>query len=60
MDKYAKVAVVKILAVFWPVCHVTFLKRDFFDIDLTTFFGIRNFGNTCAMKVIFLFKMFKI
>ena len=34
-------------------------KRDFLDIYLTTFFGIRNFGNTLAMKVIFFLKVLK-
>ena len=33
------------------------LKRDFFDIYLTTFFGIRNFGNTSVMSVIFFSKL---
>ena len=36
------------------------LKRDFLDIDLTTFFGVSNFGNTSAMTLIFFWKMFKI
>ena len=36
------------------------LKRDFFDICLTTYFAVSNFGNTSAMGVIFYFKMFKI
>ena len=31
------------------------LKRYFFDIYLTTFFGVRNFGNTLAMSFIFFF-----
>ena len=35
-------------------------KQDFLDIYLTTVFGVRNFKNTSAMSVIFLFKMFKI
>ena len=35
------------------------LKRDFLDIDLTTFFGVRNFGNTSAMRVIFFSKCSK-
>ena len=30
-------------------------KQDFFDIDLTRFFGVRKFGNTSAMRVIFFF-----
>ena len=33
------------------------LKCDFLDIYLTTFFGIRNFGKTLAMKVIFFVKV---
>ena len=32
------------------------LKGDFWEIWLTTFFGVRNFGNTSAMKVIFFRK----
>ena len=36
------------------------LKCDFLDIYLTTFFGIRNFGNTTAMWVIFFLKGLKI
>ena len=36
------------------------LKGDFLDIYLTTFFGVRKFKNTSAMRVIFLLKMFKI
>ena len=36
------------------------LKREFLDIFLTTFFTIRNFGNTSAMRVIFFLKVFKI
>ena len=36
------------------------LKRDFLDIDVTMFFGVRNFGNTSAMRVILFLKMFKI
>ena len=36
------------------------LKQDFLDIDLTTFFGVSNFGNTSAMRVIFSLKIFKI
>ena len=32
---------------------------DFLDIDLTTFFGVRNFGNTSAMRVIFFSKCSK-
>ena len=36
------------------------LKRDFLDIDLTTFFGVSNFGNASAVTVISFMKMFKI
>ena len=31
------------------------LKRDFVAIDLTLFFGLRNFGNTSARRVILFF-----
>ena len=31
------------------------LKRDFLYIDVTMFFGVRNFGNTSAMRVILFF-----
>ena len=36
------------------------LKRDFLGFYLTTFFGVRKFKNTSAMRVIFFLKMFKI
>ena len=36
------------------------VKRDSLDIYSTTFFGVLNFGNTSAMRVIFLLKNFKI
>ena len=29
------------------------LKQDFLGIDLTTFLGLCNFGNTSTMRVIF-------
>ena len=35
------------------------VKRDSLDIYLTTFFGIRNFGNTSALSVIFFWKCSK-
>ena len=35
-------------------------KRNFLDIDLTMFFGVCNFENTSAMRVMCLLKMFKI
>ena len=36
------------------------LKENFLEICLTTFLGVRNFGNTSAMRVIFFLKMFEI
>ena len=36
------------------------LRLDILDFDLTTFFGIHNFGNTSAMTVIDFLKTFKI
>ena len=36
------------------------LKRDFSNIYLITFFGVRNFRNTSTMRVIFFLKMLKI
>ena len=36
------------------------VKLDFLDNYLNTFFGILNFGNTSAMRVIFFLKMYKI
>ena len=35
------------------------LKEEFLEIWLTTFFGLRNFGNTSARTVIFLWKCLK-
>ena len=35
-------------------------KGHFLDIYLTTFLGVRNFGNTLAMRVTFFKKMLKI
>ena len=35
-------------------------KRRFFQIVLTEFFTVFNFGNTLAMSIIFFFKMFEI
>ena len=35
-------------------------KEDFLEISLTTFFGVRNLGNTSAMRTMFFFKKFKI
>ena len=36
------------------------LERDILDISLTTFFGVRNLGNTSAMRVIFSWKYSKL
>ena len=36
------------------------LQRDFLDIYLTTFFGVRQFKNTSTMREIYFLKMFKI
>ena len=36
------------------------LKREFLESYFATYFGIRNFGNTSAMSIIFSLKMFKI
>ena len=42
-------------------CHLSNgpLRRDFLDIYLTTFFGVRKLKNTSAMRVAFFKKMFK-
>ena len=40
-----------------PCCFFTDpLKWDFLGIDLTKFLGVRNIGNTSAMRVIFFFE----
>ena len=36
------------------------LRRDFLDIHLTKFFGVRKFKDTSAMRVIYFLKMLKI
>ena len=36
------------------------LKRHFLDFYLITFFGVRNFGSTSAMRVFFFWKTFQI
>ena len=36
------------------------MKRDFLDIDVTIFFGLCNFGNISAIRVIFFLKLFKV
>ena len=32
------------------------MKRDFLDIDVTMFFGVRHFGNTSGVRVILFFE----
>ena len=34
------------------------LKLDFLDIYLTTLLGVRNFGNTSAVRMIFFFRKY--
>ena len=64
MNQYYKLAVVQLWTVFWPVYHVTcgsvLWNRTFLYIYLTTFFSVRNFKNTSALRVIFFSKMLKI
>ena len=36
------------------------LKREFSDIYFATYFGVRNFGNASALRMIFCLKIFKI
>ena len=36
------------------------LKRDFLDVYLTTFFGVRQIENTSAVRVILFYKILKI
>ena len=35
-------------------------KRHFLDVYLSVSLGVRNFGNTLALRVIFFLKIFKI
>ena len=56
---------VHISIMFQPVYRVNCrrkgpLKRDFLDIYQTTFFGVRMFKTTSAMRVIFFRKIFKL
>ena len=64
ITKYGNGAVVQMGTVFETrlPCFLSkgTLKRDFLDIYLTTFFGVRNFENKSAMRVIFFLKMFQI
>ena len=59
MNKYSEGAVVQISTVFCPVyCYFWKgpLKRDFLDIYLTTFFGVRQFKDVSTVRVIFFWK----
>ena len=64
ITKYGNGAVIRIATVFERVYYVASqrspLQRDFLDIYLTTFFGVRNLTNKSAMKLIFFSQMFKI
>ena len=63
INKFGKGAVVKNLSVWARLsCYLSKcpLKRDFLEIFLTTFFGVRKFKNTSAMRVIYFLKIFKI
>ena len=59
---------VKVLSITFQQCYGALprsfvkgpLKRDFLDIYLITFFRVRKFKNTSAMRVAFFLKMFKI
>ena len=54
--KYGKGGVAQMSTVFGFPYHVAspsvLFKVTFFKIHLNTFFGVRNFGNTSAMRVI--------
>ena len=59
---------VKVVSFRFQHCLISFpfylsncrLKSDFLNVYLTTLFGIRNFGKTSAMRVIFFLKVFNI
>ena len=59
INKHSKVSGVQISTVFGPIyhaaCRKVHYKRDFLNIKLTTFFGVGNFANTSAMRVILFF-----
>ena len=63
VNKYSKGATVQISRMFLRIYHVACvvtmmdpLKQDFAGSYLSRFFGVCNFGNTQAMKVIFYFE----
>ena len=64
INKHGKSCVIWDISTFWShlPCFLWKgpLKRDFVDIYLTTFFGIINFGNTSAMRVIFFWNCWKL
>ena len=59
---------VKVLSLWFQHCFIPLpcslskrlLEGDFIDIYLTTFFGVRKFKNTWAIRVIFFLKLVKI
>ena len=63
INEYGKRAAVETESVFRSVYHVAcgwfISNRFFFHIYLSTFFGVRNFGNTEAMRVILFWKCSK-
>ena len=63
INNYAKGGVVQISTVLLPFSPYRSLKCplkwDFSKIDLSTFFGVRDFGNTSAMRIFLFWKMFK-
>ena len=48
------------LGAFTMLLFVGSSEMGLLGIDLTMFLGVRNFGNTSAMRVIFFLKMFQI
>ena len=61
INKYAAVHISTVLGAHLSCClSEGRLTREFLDNYLTTFFRVRNFGNTAGMSVIFFLKTFKI
>ena len=60
MKEYAKGADLNSVYARLPCCFSKGLEKgDFLDIYLTTVFRVRNFENTSAMRVIFLYEVFE-
>ena len=63
INKYGKLAVVHFSRMFLahlPCCFSTHPpKREFLGIDLTMLFGVKNFGNTSALRFMFFSKCYK-